>query len=69
LLGFLRDDLSGSGPAQLALALATGVLGDDNKAQDVYQRLKSKIVDGLPDKEWTLSENRIRAVIDAIQKE
>jgi hypothetical protein len=30
----------GSGPAQLALALAADVLGDDEQAQDVYQRLK-----------------------------
>ena len=31
---------SGSGPAQLALALAADVLGDDVKAQNIYQRLK-----------------------------
>jgi hypothetical protein len=31
---------SGSGPAQLALALAADVLGDDDKAQEIYQRLK-----------------------------
>ena len=31
----------GSGPAQLALALAADVLGDDRKALEIYQRLKS----------------------------
>ena len=31
---------SGSGPAQLALALAADVLGDDDYAQEIYQRLK-----------------------------
>ena len=32
---------SGSGPAQLALALAADVLQDDDKAQEIYQRLKT----------------------------
>lgn len=31
----------GSGPAQLALALAADVLGDDDAAQDVHQKLKT----------------------------
>jgi hypothetical protein len=38
----------GSGPSQLALALAADALGDDDKAQEVYQRLKFKLVGGLP---------------------
>jgi hypothetical protein len=38
----------GSGPAQLALALAADVLGDDEEAQDVYQRLKARVVGRLP---------------------
>ncbi len=60
---------SGSGPAQLALALAADVLGDDDKAQDVYQRLKFKLIGGLPDEGWVLTEERIRGVIDAIGQE
>ena len=32
---------TGSGPAQLALALAADVLGDDDQAHDVYQELGS----------------------------
>jgi hypothetical protein len=59
----------GSGPAQLALALAADVLGDDEKAQDVYQRLKFKLVGGLPEQDWQLSEDRIRSVIDSILAE
>lgn len=38
----------GSGPAQLALALACDVLGDDEKALRVYQDLKTRFVAGLP---------------------
>jgi hypothetical protein len=60
---------SGSGPAQLALALAADVLGDDERAQDVYQRLKFKLVGGLPKEGWTLTEDRIRSAIEAIEQE
>src|SRR5471030_657439 len=59
---------SGSGPAQLALALAADVLGDDQKAQDVYQRLKFKLIGGLRDEEWVLNEAHVREVIESIQQ-
>ena len=58
----------GRGPAQLALALAADVLGDDERAQDVYQRLKFKLVGGLPHDGWALTEDRVRAAIDAIEQ-
>jgi len=60
---------AGSGPAQLALALAADALDDDDRAQGVYHRLKFKLVGGLPREGWTLTEDRIRAVIDAIERE
>jgi hypothetical protein len=60
---------AGSGPAQLALALATDVLGDEERAQDSYQRLKFKLIGGLPKDGWVLTEDRIRAAIDAIEQE
>lgn len=60
---------SGSGPAQLALALAADVLQDDDKAQDIYQRLRSKLVASLPHEGWVLTEGRIRTSIDAIEQE
>ncbi len=60
---------AGSGPAQLALALAADVLGDDDRAQDVYMRLKFKLVGSLPHEGWVLTEERIRAVIDLIEQE
>jgi hypothetical protein len=59
----------GSGPAQLALALAADVLGDDDKAQDIYQRLKFRIIGGLTHEGWVLTEQRLRAAIDAIEQE
>src|SRR5947208_17013535 len=59
----------GSGPAQLALALAADVLGDDERAQDLYQRLKFKLIGGLGRAGWTLTEDRIRATIEAIEQE
>jgi len=59
----------GSGPAQLALALAADVLGDDDRAQTVYQKLKFRLVGGLPHEEWVLSERQIRSAIEAIEQE
>ena len=60
---------AGSGPAQLALALAADVLGDDDLAQEVYQRLKFRLVGGLPHEGWMLTEARIRSAIDDIRQE
>jgi len=58
---------SGSGPAQLALALAADVLGDDDRAQDVYQELKRKLVGRLPQDGWTLTEEQLRTIIAGIE--
>jgi hypothetical protein len=60
---------SGSGPAQLALALAADVLGDAEKAQDLYQQLKFKLIGGLSDEGWVLTEERIRSTLAAIEQE
>jgi len=51
------------------LALAADVLGDDEKALDIYQRLKFKLIGGLPHEEWVLTEDRIRAAVDTIEEE
>jgi Family of unknown function (DUF6166) len=60
---------AGSGPAQLALALAADVLGDDERAQDLYQRFKFKIIGGLPPEGWVLTEDRIRSSLVDIERE
>lgn len=39
----------GSGPAQLALAIACDVLADDRKALEVYQDLRKSWVSRLPE--------------------
>jgi hypothetical protein len=57
----------GSGPAQLALALAADVLGDDEAAQTVYQQLKFKLVGRLPHDGWSLTEEQLRQAIQEIQ--
>jgi hypothetical protein len=58
----------GSGPAQLALALVADVLGDDEQAQDVYQRVKFKLVGHLPPDGWTITEEQLRRVINEIRQ-
>ena len=61
---------SGSGPAQLALALCADVLNDDERAQNIYQRFKDQVVAVLDqDADWTLSEVVIREQIELIAKE
>src|SRR5437867_4036897 len=51
----------GSGPAQLALALAADELGKDEQAQDIYQEFKWKVIGRLEQgKGWTLTEDAIR---------
>jgi hypothetical protein len=57
----------GSGPAQLALALAADVLGDDEAALDVYQRLKFRVVGRLPADAWALTADELAAAIRTLR--
>lgn len=57
----------GSGPAQLALALAADVLADDEAALDVYQRLKFRVVGRLPTDGWTLTEAELAEAIRGLR--
>ncbi len=50
---------SGSGPAQLALALLADSLGDDELAQRLYQEFKREFVSGWCDR-WTVDRQTIR---------
>jgi hypothetical protein len=65
------DDLNwgytGAGPAQLALALAVDVLGDDQAAQEVHQQLKFRLTSRLPKDGWALTEQQVRRLIQEIQ--
>lgn len=56
-------------PAQLALALAADLLGDDERAQNIYQRLKFKLVGGLPHEAWEMGEDRLRAAIQSVEQQ
>ena len=60
---------AGSGPAQLALALAADALGDDERALGVYQDLKFKLVGRLPGDGWTLTEGDVRAAVARLEAE
>jgi hypothetical protein len=60
---------SGSGPAQLALALLADALGDDEKAQRFYQDYKFKVIARLQDDKWGLSQEDIRQAVAAIAEE
>ncbi|MBY0460872.1 MAG: hypothetical protein K2V38_26430, partial [Gemmataceae bacterium] len=56
----------GSGPAQLALALAADVLGDDRAALAAYQRLKFRVVARLPADGWQLTEAELAEAIRSL---
>lgn len=60
---------AGSGPAQLALALAADAGGDDALALRAYQRLKFRLVGRLPRDGWELDEEQVRAALTAIDRE
>ena len=53
---------SGSGPAQLALAILADCLGDD-EAWEWYQDFNASVVAGLPYAGWTLTEEAILETI------
>ena len=60
---------SGSGPAQLALALVADHLTDDRQALDTYQRFKWAVVTELPKKGWTLSSREIDQSLERIRRQ
>ena len=60
---------SGSGPAQLALAILADHLSDDRQALDIYQRFKWEVVAELPKKGWILSSDEIDASLKRIRRQ
>ena len=66
--GFAWGPDAGAGAAQLALALAADVLGNDKRALNVHQRLKSMLVSRLPDEGWVLTDESLRAAIEAVEQ-
>lgn len=60
---------AGSGPAQLALAICADALGDDDRAQDLYQTFKFRVIAHLPEGCWVLSEREVLEHLAAIERE
>lgn len=59
---------NGSGPAQLALAVLLDLYDDEEFACHYYQEFKNRVFARMDGKKgWTLTEDRIRAIIDEIQ--
>jgi hypothetical protein len=56
---------AGSGPAQLALAICAEVVGDE-RALQVYQRFKFKVVGRLAHERWELTSTEVRDAINDI---
>jgi hypothetical protein len=57
---------SGSGPAQLALALLCDYLKDTEKALRLYQAFKFMVVAGLPKEGWRLTEDMIKSYVEKL---
>ena len=59
---------SGSGPAQLALAILADHLADDRQALDMYQRFKWVVIAELPRKgSWALTDQVIDQILQNIR--
>lgn len=54
---------SGSGPAQLALAILADHCADDERALNYYQRFKWAVIAELPHREWILTSQDIQQAL------
>ena len=57
---------SGSGPAQLALAMLSHALDDDVAAQSLYQRFKFRYVVQFAHEGWAMTRDEVRSAVRAI---
>ncbi len=60
---------SGSGPAQLALALLADALGDEEQALALYQSFKWQVVAVLPASGWQLSADAVRDAVQDVMRD
>lgn len=60
---------AGSGPAQLSLALLADALGDDDRAQDMYQTFKFKVIGRLTGDKFEMTEEDIRQKVTELEAE
>jgi hypothetical protein len=60
----------GSGPAQLALALVADCCGRKAASNGaIYQRVKAKLIAGLPHDGWMLTEEQIQIAVGEAETE
>jgi len=57
---------SGSGPAQLALAILADHCGDDERALNWYHRFKWVVIAELPHREWILTSEDIDRALQSL---
>lgn len=59
---------SGSGSAQLALAILADHIGDDEQAHIFHQRFKWSVIAELPRQHWTLTSHEIDQALQCIRE-
>lgn len=60
----------GSGPAQLALAILCDALGDDRRAEDLYQSFKDAVIARLDsDGHWILARKTVLETVARLERE
>lgn len=60
---------SGSGPAQLALAICCDALGDVAQAEKIYQQFKFKVIAALPRMtNWELTETEVLETVKELNQ-
>jgi hypothetical protein len=61
---------TGSGPAQLALAILADHLGNDQEALELYHDFKCKLIARIPMKDnFTLRDSDVQAWVETIRRE
>lgn len=61
---------SGSGPAQLSLAICANALGDDARAVAIYQRFKFATVATWPQgKPWTMLGRQVVEIVEQLEQQ
>jgi len=58
---------SGSGPAQLALAILADHLGDDQEAVRLHDDFKRAVVANLPYRGWEITGNQIDTTLQTLK--
>ena len=60
---------SGSGPAQLSVAILADWMGCDHAARALHQRFKAAAIACLPEKHWSLTDDDLVRIFETMRKE